>query len=197
MSGSVAGPAAQPNTNPKRGVGVMRPIVSILVAAAIVLAVFAANHWLPGSIPFVSPENDPEKVEKYSHYLEILLASVDQVVSMLVTVQLSLFVLGGFALNKRLGEAHIASGTLLGFGAIFLITAVMSLTLGYTARIQAHTLIQYGTWHFESVETTVVVQSILVVISAASAICLLLVALLDRNAAIRRTDPSTTKSAVL
>ena len=85
--------------------------------------------------------NDPAKIEKYSHYLEELLTSVDQVVSMLVTVQLSLFVLGGFALNKRLRETRSASATLIGFGGIFVLTALMSLTLGYTARLQAHTLI--------------------------------------------------------
>lgn len=165
-----------------------RLVVAILVGIVMVLTVFGTNEWLAGSIPFVTPENDPAKIEKYSHYLEELLTSVDQVVSMLVTVQLSLFVLGGFALNKRLRETRSASATLIGFGGIFVLTALMSLTLGYTARLQAHTLIQFGTWHFESVKTTVVWQSILVVISAAAVVCMMLVALLDRNAAIREAE---------
>jgi hypothetical protein len=69
-----------------------------------------------------------------------------------------------------------------------MLTALMSLTLGYTARIQALTLIQFGTWHFESVQTTVIWQSILLVLSAVAAGCMMLVALLDRNAEIREEE---------
>ena len=162
-----------------------RAAVAVVVAIVMLLAAFLSNMWLVGSIEFATREDDPKKIEEYSHYLVALLTSVDQLVSMLVTVQLSLFVLAGFALNKRLRKTRIASATLIVSGGIFVLTALMSLTLGYTARIQALTLVQYGTWHFESVKTTVVWQSILVVLSAVAAMCMMLVALLDRNAAIR------------
>jgi hypothetical protein len=165
-----------------------RAVVATSVAIVMLLAVFLSNQWLVGSISFVARQDDPKKIEEYSHYLDALLTSVDQLVSMLVTVQLSLFVLAGFAVNKRLRETRIASPTLIVFGGIFVLTALMSLTLGYTARIQALTLIQLGTWHFESVQTTVVWQSILVVLSAVAAVCMMLVALLDRNAAIREAQ---------
>jgi hypothetical protein len=144
-------------------------------------AVYFSNAWLAGSISFVAGENNPQKDEGYSRYLEMLLASMDQSVSMLTTVQLSLFVLAGFALNSGLRETRAPSATLIVFGGIFVLTALMSLTLGYTARIQALTLIQFGTSHLESVQRTVVSQSILVVLSAVAAVCMMLTALLDRN----------------
>jgi hypothetical protein len=165
-----------------------RAAVAIVVALAMLLAVFLTNKYLVGSISFVARQDDPKQIEEYIHYLEALLTSIDQLVSMLVTIQLSLFVLAGFALNKRLRETHVASVTLISLGSIFMLTALMSLTLGYTARIQALTLIQFGTWHFESVQTTVIWQSILLVLSAVAAGCMMLVALLDRNAAIREEE---------
>ena len=96
--------------------------------------------------------------------------------------------LAGFALNKRVGENNKASATLIGVGGLFMLTALMSLTLGYTARIQVFTLMQFGTWQFDSVQMTVAWQSILVVISAVAAVCMTLVALLDKNAAIRKAQ---------
>jgi hypothetical protein len=109
-----------------------RAVAAIFVATVMVLAVYSSNRWLAGSISFVAREDDPKKIEEYSHYLELLLTSVDQLVAMLVTVQLSLFVLAGFALNKRLGETRSASAMIIGLGGIFVLTALMSLTLGYT-----------------------------------------------------------------
>jgi hypothetical protein len=154
-----------------------RAVVAILVAIVMVLAVFSTNRWLAGSISFVAREDDPKKIEEYSHYLETLLTSLDQLLSMLVTVQLSLFVLAGFALNKRLRETRTASATLVAFGGIFVLTAVMSLTLGYTARIQALTLIQFGTWHFESVQTTVRDLSSLATLASVALITSIIIAI--------------------
>jgi hypothetical protein len=114
-----------------------RAVVAFVVAIVMLLAVLWSNKGLVGSMSFVPQIDDPEKIDKYSHYLEALLTSVDQLVSMLVTVQLSLFVFAGFALNRRLREARIASITLIILGGIFLLTALISLTLGYTTRIQA------------------------------------------------------------
>lgn len=165
-----------------------RAVVLILVAIAMVLLVFSTNRWLSGSISFAPRQDDPKKIEEYSHYLEALLTSVDQLVSMLVTIQLSLFVLAGFALNKRLGEKVKASATLIGFGGCFMLAALISLTLGYSARIQALALMQFGTWQFDSVQTTVVWQSTFVVISGVAAVCMTLVALLDKNAEIRNAQ---------
>jgi hypothetical protein len=165
-----------------------RAVVAFAVALVMLLAVLWSNKGLVGSMSFVPQIDDPEKIDKYSHYLEALLTSVDQLVSMLVTVQLSLFVFAGFALNKRLRETRVASATLVILGGIFLLSALISLTLGYTARIQALTLIQLGTWRFESVQATLVHQSIFLVLSAVAAVCMMLVALLDRNAVIREAD---------
>jgi hypothetical protein len=108
-------------------------------------AVYFSNAWLAGSISFVAGENNPQKDEGYSHYLEVLLASMDQSVSMLTTVQLSLFVLAGFALNSGLRETRVR----------------------YVAPRER--------------TRTVVSQSILVVLSAVAAVCMMLTALLDRN----------------
>ena len=122
--------------NSREGLSVKRAVVTILVAIAMVLAVFSSNRWLAG-INIVCPAaRRSKKIEEYSHYLEALLTSVDQLVSMLMTIQLSLFVLAGFALNKRVGENNKASATLIGVGGLFMLTALMSLTLGYTARIK-------------------------------------------------------------
>ena len=107
-----------------------RAAVAVVVAIVMLLAAFLSNMWLVGSIEFATREDDPKKIEEYSHYLVALLTSVDQLVSMLVTVQLSLFVLAGFALNKRLRKTRIASATLIVSGGIFVLTALMSLTLG-------------------------------------------------------------------
>ena len=63
-----------------------RAVVTILVAIAMVLAVFSSNRWLAGSISFAPRQDDPKKIEEYSHYLEALLTSVDQLVSMLMTI---------------------------------------------------------------------------------------------------------------
>ena len=160
-------------------------LVALGAAIVITLAVFSSNWWVAGSIPaFVKGENDPEKIDKYSHYLDTLVTAMDQLVSMLVTVQLSLFVLAGFALNNQLRKIGCPSATLMGFGGIFVLTALMSLTLGYTARIQTLTLIQSGAWHLESAQTTVVSESILVVFSAVAAVCMMLAALLDEGGAM-------------
>lgn len=141
-----------------------RAVVAFVVGIVMLLAVLWSNKGLVGPMSFVPQIDDPEKIDKYSHYLEVLLTSVDQLVSMLVTVQLSLFVFAGFALNRRLRETRIASTTLIILGGIFLLTALMSLTLGYTARLQALTLIQLGTWRFES-DSILIVCSLLVSIS--------------------------------
>src|ERR1700722_3863668 len=113
VPGNVARPNPATPSTTKRRSGMNRGVIAVLAAILMVFAVFAANQWLQGSLSFAPTESDPEKVDKYSHYLEILLTSVDQLVAMLVTVHLSLFVLGGFAVNKRLGETHRASATLL------------------------------------------------------------------------------------
>jgi hypothetical protein len=72
-----------------------RAAVAIVVAIAMLLAVVLTNKYLAGSISFSMRQDDPKKIEEYIHYLEALLTSVDQLVSMLVTIQLSLFVLAG------------------------------------------------------------------------------------------------------
>jgi hypothetical protein len=157
---------------------------------ATLFAVYFANEFLAGSIPAAMHAN-PETIEKYINYLDALLTSVDQLVSMLVTIQLSLFVLAGFSLNSQLRENRVPSAALVIFDGVFVITALMSLTLGYTARIQASTLIQWGVSEFESVRKTVVDESILVALSAVAAVCMMVAALADANGSTdlrKRTD---------
>jgi hypothetical protein len=159
-------------------------LIVLCVAPILFFAVYVANTFLPGSISS-APHGQPEEIEKYIHYLDSLLTSVDQLVSMLVTIQLSLFIIAGFALNSEVRGVKRPSIFIIVVGGIFVITALMSLTLGYTARIQAATLVQWGKTDFQSVRETAVNESKCVVTSAVAAVCMMVATLLRNGAGER------------
>jgi hypothetical protein len=76
-----------------------------------------------------------------SKILEAGVASVDQSVSMLTAIQLSAFVLVGFVLRDTLTTAHRPSPEQFIAGAVFLLCAFASLSLGYSARIQSISIV--------------------------------------------------------
>lgn len=173
--------------------------IVLICLLAIPAAVYSANVYLAGSIPSALHRN-PEDIEKNVHYLEALLTSTDQLVSMLVTIQISIFVIAGFALNTQVRESKLPSNTTIIFGGLFVIAALMSLTLGYTARIQASALIQWGELNFESVRKSATNELICVVASAVAAVCMMIASLfgngpgeLLRNQPAKPPAPSAPK----
>lgn len=134
-----------------------------------------------GSPPFT--ETSPERLHQFDQlgeYLTAALASVDQLVSMLTTVQLSLFVLAGVGLRKALDGTRRPSTAQTAAGSLFLIFAFSSLTLGYAARMQMARLVWVATDSFDSVRETLVHQAIFVILSAAVAVCVLIIPFVER-----------------
>jgi hypothetical protein len=134
-----------------------------------------------GSPPFT--ETNPERLHQFDQlgeYLSATLASVDQLVSMLTTAQLSLFVLAGVGLRKALDGTRRLSAPQIAAGGLFLIFAFSSLTLGYAARMQMARLVWLATDSFDSVRETLVHQAIFVILSAAVAVCVLVIPFIER-----------------
>jgi hypothetical protein len=161
-------------------------IASIIVGCFAVLTGVAllSNMFLTGNLespPFT--ETDPERLHQFDQlgkYLTAGLASVDQLVSMLTTVQLSLFVLLGVGLRKALDGTQRLTTPQIAVGGIFLIFAFSSPTLGYAARMQMARLIWLATDSFDSVRETLVHQAIFVILSAAVAVCVLVIPFVER-----------------
>jgi hypothetical protein len=161
-------------------------LTSIIVGCfAVLIGVSLLSNMLLtgnlGSPPFT--ETNPERLHQFDQlgeYLTAALASVDQLVSMLTTVQLSLFVLLGVGLRKALDGTQKLSPPQIAVGGIFLIFAFSSLTLGYAARMQMARLIWLATDNFDSVRETLVHQAIFVILSAAVAVCVLVIPFVER-----------------
>jgi hypothetical protein len=167
-------------------------LIGGLVACAIVLIAVslvtnAAFTGKPGSPPVsVTAPDRLRQFDQLGEYLTAALASVDQLVSMLTTVQLSLFVLVGVGLSKVLGGSQRPSAARIGTGSLFLIFAFGSLTLGYAARMQMARLVWVATDSFDSVRETIAHQAFFVILSAAAAVCMLVIPFVEA-----REDPSS------
>jgi hypothetical protein len=161
-------------------------LISILFGcAAVLIGISLLSNMLftgkLGSPPFT--ETNPERLhqfEQLGEYLTAALASVDQLVSMLTTVQLSLFVLAGVGSRKALDGTQRLSAAQIAGGSLFLIFAFSSLTLGYAARMQMARLVWVATDNFDSVRETVVHQAVCVILSAAIAVCVLVIPFVER-----------------
>lgn len=169
----------------RNGAAGWRLISTLFVFAGVLIGVSILTNIAftgkPGSPPFA--ETNPERLhqlDQLGEYLTTALASVDQLVSMLTTVQLSLFVLAGVGLRKTLDGSRRPSAAQIVAGSIFLIFAFSSLTLGYAARMQMARLVWVATDSFDSVRETIVHQAILVILSAAVAVCVLVIPFIDR-----------------
>jgi hypothetical protein len=161
---------------------------TVLIGVSLLSNMFLTGNL--GSPPFA--ETNLERLHQFDQmgeYLTAALGSVDQLVSMLTTVQLSLFVLVGVGFRKALDGTQRLSTPQIAIGAIFLIFAFNSLTLGYAARMQMARLIWLATDSFDSVRATLVHEAIFVILSAAAAICALVIPFIERS------DGSTLQSS--
>lgn len=148
-----------------------------IVLIAVVLLSNALFTGKPGARPpaRVTDLEQLHQLDQLGSYLSAALASVDQLVSMLTTVQLSLFVLVGVGRGKALRGDRRPSVAEIVAGVFFVIFAFASLTLGYAARMQMAKLIELATASFDSVRETVVSQAISVTLSGTAAVCMLII----------------------
>ena len=160
------------------------------VFVALFLVVWLTSQFLVGPSETFTPAAKSTSQLDTSKILATGLASVDQAVSMLTAVQLSVFIVVGFVLRETLTTAQRPTLEQIIAGAVFLGCAFASITLGYGARIQAIGVVDGAVDQtyagFGAVETTVVRQALFVVVSAISAVYLVVVALFDTN----RTEPT-------
>ncbi len=162
-----------------RLIGILVGCASVLIGVSLLSNMVFTGKL--GSPPFT--ETNPERLHQFDQlgeYLTAALASVNQLVSMLTTVQLSLFVLAGVGLRKALDGTRRPSAAQAAAGSLFLIFAFSSLTLGYAARMQMARLVWVATDCFDSVRETLVHQAIFVILSAAVAVCVLVIPFVER-----------------
>jgi hypothetical protein len=176
-------------------------IARAIVLVALFLVVWVTSQFLVGSSEIFTPAASSPSLETISKLLEAGIASVDQAVSMLTAVQLSVFILVGFVLRGALTTAQRPTLEQMIAGAVFLVCSFASLTLGYGARIQSigivNSVIGKTYSGFGAVQTTVVHQAFFVVVSAISAVYLIVVALLDTSEASSPAKPSPTDPITL
>jgi hypothetical protein len=128
-----------------------------------------------------------QRLSQIGPYLSAGLASVDQAVSMLITVQLGLFVLVGFVLRGTLAADHRPTPAQSLAGCVFLVCAFASVTLGYAARMQALESVDLARPDFSAVEITVGRQAFFVATSAIFALFVAVVSLFETSPALNST----------
>jgi hypothetical protein len=157
----------------------------VLVALALVTL---TNRFLIGQShdAFIKALKSDQRLYQVASYLNAGLTSVDQTVSMLITVQLSLFVLVGFVFREPLAKGHRLTRPQTLGSCIFLAAALVSITLGYAARMQVLRFVDLAYPEFSAVETTVTNQALFVAISAISAVLMVAMFLFEGD---RAKDP--------
>ena len=165
--------------------GDLRNSARIWGVVALFLVVWVTSQFLVGPSETFTPATKSASQLDTSKILATGLASVDQAVSMLTAVQLSVFIVVGFVLREKLTTGQRPTLEQIMAGAVFLGCAFASITLGYGARIQAIGVVDGAVDQtyagFGAVETTVVRQALFVVVLAISAVYLVVVALFDAN----------------
>lgn len=151
--------------------------VVLILVVLVVKSVFGGDFG--PSIASETKETKLHQLDQIGAYLSAILASVDQTVSLLTTVQLSLFVLVGFGLSKPLNGNPRPSKPQVLAGILFVILSFASLTLGYVARIQMVTLLELATADFGGVKSTMVNQAMFVTLSGAAAVCTIAIPLIE------------------
>ena len=167
---------------------------AFMLFVVLFLVVWLSSQFLVGQSPiFTSDTKSASQLEIISKNLPTVLASVDQAVSMLTTIQLSVFIVVGFVLKETLTTARRPTWEQTIAGTVFLCCAFASITLGYAARMQAigvvNGVVDQTYAEFAAVGSTVVHQAFLVVISAISAVYLVVVALFDTSVTSNPTEP--------
>lgn len=175
-------------------------ITAIARAIALFLVLFLVV-WLtiqflvgPSEVFIPTATTASRSIETISKFMEAGVSSVDQAVSMLTAVQLSVFIVVGFVLRETLTTARRPTPEQIIAAAVFLCCAFASLSLGYGARIQAIGIVNNaldGNYSgFGAVQTTVVHQAFFVVVSAISTVYLVVVALLDTGGKLNPAQPT-------
>lgn len=150
--------------------------ILVLVSFAFI---WATNRYLVGSCGFVKIDNGIQSPGEVASHLSALLTSVDQTVSMLITVQLGLFVLVGFVFRELLAKGHRLTWHQSLGGFVFYAAALVSITLGYAARLQVFRFVVVAYPDFGVVGTTITNQALFVAISAISAVLMVVMFFLE------------------
>lgn len=162
-----------------------------MLCVGLFLVVWLTSQHLVGQSPeaFIPDLKSDERLDRIGEYLSAMVASADQAISMLVTLQLSLFVVVGFVLRDALTTGARPTLAQILLGVVFLGFAFASVTLGYAARMLALNLINHAHPEFSAVEATVVRQALLVTVSAIAAVCMAVVTLFDTRHAPSQAGP--------
>jgi hypothetical protein len=163
--------------------------------AGLFLLVWLTTQNLVGENQAFTPApKNTSQLELISKNLPTVLTSVDQAVSMLTAIQLSAFIVVGFALRETLTRVRRPTWEQLIAATLFLICAFVSITLGYAARVQAiqvvNGVVDQTYADFGAIETTVVRQALFVAVSAISAVYLVVVALFDTSGKLNPAEPA-------
>lgn len=160
---------------------IIRSFVLIVIPTALIIMASMSVQKLSGSSNASAITiTDTGKLSGHIiSYLGAAASAVDQTITMLSTIQLSAFILVGFAV-KKIWSTDIPKFVVFGSGFVFVGSAFLSLSLGYAARMQILEIMNEPHFGLKAIEVTISRQALFVVLSSAAALSLFMMAFYER-----------------